>query len=131
MTSTSTFSLFLRLTVSLAVVLALMILASRLIRNRGGFVPTSSASRGAQVEVLARKPLSRTTSIAVVRAGGRDIVVGVTETTISVLAEADPEALQFDTTDPHGTLDPGGNDRPSPPWKTALDALREKSTRRV
>ena len=52
----------------------------------------------AGVEVLSRHGLSRGSSLAVVRAGGRLLLVGVTETSVTVLRELEeqPEELSPD-----------------------------------
>jgi len=139
MSSTSTLGLFVRLIVSLGVVITLMVIAARALRGRGVAVPSKSSAPGADVEVLARKGLSRGTSIAVVRAGGRELVVGVTDNEINLLAEADPASL-VEPGDPaksvsthegtQWTRPSGGTTPPGPSWKGTLNAMREKTVRK-
>ncbi len=89
-----------RLVVSLAVVLLLLVFLARYLNNRqlGGRRAVGLPGRRkplADVEVLSRHGLSRGSSLAVVRAGGRLLLVGVTETSVTVLRELDeqPEEL--------------------------------------
>jgi flagellar protein FliO/FliZ len=142
MSSGDTLGLFVRLVLSLAVVITLMVVAARTLRNRGVAMPTKSTAPGANVEVLARKGLHRNASIAVVRAGGRDLVVGVTEDRITLLAEADAlslvepvddGALVVASTGAKGsqwTRTQGDATHPSPSWKGTLNLLREKTVRK-
>src|SRR3954468_24508152 len=91
----SLISLFARLIISLAVVLGLMTLAGRALRRRA--VPgMSRRARVAPIEVLARQGLGRTASVAMVRAGGKVLLLGVTDTNVNLLGEADDEALLHD-----------------------------------
>jgi flagellar biogenesis protein FliO len=127
----SLLSLFARLFISLAVVLGLMTLAGRALRNKasgGG----SRRTRVAPIEVLARQGLGRTASVAMVRAGGKVLVLGVTDTNVNLLAEADELAL-LEETGPEATwtaLPGSGPDRSSRTWKAMIDAAREKTVRR-
>ncbi|MCZ7527720.1 MAG: flagellar biosynthetic protein FliO [Acidimicrobiia bacterium] len=129
MQSVSTFSLFLRLALSLAVVLGLMALAASFLRRRGVSVGRRTQG-GPRVDVLARRGLSRGASVAVVRVAGRHLVVGVTDQSITVLAETDQESIDLDAeaarTPPPGSQDPGSR----PAWKALLDAMRERTVRR-
>ena len=81
---------------------------------------------------LARQPFGKTASIAVIRAAGKALVLGVTDTSVTVLAEADPDALDVDLTgsEAQWTAPPGGGTRPGQPWKTLLEQLRERTIRR-
>ena len=90
----------LRLVVSLAVVLLLLVFLARYLNNRqlGGGRPVGRPGRRkplAHVEVLSRHGLSRGSSLAVVRAGALLLLVGVTETSVTVLRELEeqPEEL--------------------------------------
>ncbi|MCZ4497964.1 MAG: hypothetical protein JWQ74_517 [Marmoricola sp.] len=99
--------LTIRLVVSLAVVVGLLLVLARLgaKKFRGG--------SGALVHVVHRQPLSRTSAVAVVTVGSRVLVLGTTEHQISVLAELEPddldlgEVIELDTyessVDPHPT----------------------------
>jgi flagellar biogenesis protein FliO len=137
-----------RLVVSLAVVLLLLVVLARYLNKRqlgGGRAVARPGRRKplADVEVLSRHGLSRGSSLAVVRAGGRLLLVGVTETSVTVLRELDeqpeeptPSPLQDVPRDvlqdnPTGLLQdlPAGT-----PVRSAtgsfVEALREWTTRR-
>lgn len=85
--------LTIRLIVSLAIVVGLLMLLARVgaKKFRGG--------SGALVHVVHRQPLSRTSAVAVVTVGTRVLVLGTTEQQISVLAELDPDELEIDDAD--------------------------------
>ena len=70
-----------RLVVSLAIVVGLLLLTARLGSRR------FRSGSGAPVKVLHRQALSRTSSIAVVEVGSRTLVLGATEHQINVLTE--------------------------------------------
>lgn len=97
-----------RMLVSLAVVLALMYVAARLLnRTRGGFRPAASrrrptgggratrtrkpALRSAELEIVGHRPLGKGASVALVRAAERTWLLGVTETSVRLLSELDTE----------------------------------------
>jgi flagellar protein FliO/FliZ len=86
----------LRLVVSLAVVLVLLVLLARYLGHRQ---LGTGAGRGrptrrrpvAPVEVVSRHGLSRGSSLAVVRACGQLLLIGVTESSVTVLRELEEE----------------------------------------
>ncbi len=125
-----TIGLFLRLIVSLGVVLGLMWAAANVLRKRG-LAPAGPRrpGRGAQVDLLARKPLGRNASIAVVRVGTRSIVVGVTEHQVTKLDDVDLTDVADEDGGTSWTV-PQGPDGPTPAWRTMLEQLRERTTRR-
>lgn len=127
----SSFSLLLRLVVSLGVVLVLVRVAAGLLQRSTGIGPRRR--RGpAEVEVLLRQPLGRRAAISVVRAGERALVLGVTEHTITLLAEDDTDALVPVVPDAPGTAPRGGGgSAPArPTWTAFVDALRDRTVRR-
>ena len=64
-------------------------------------------------------------------AGGKALVLGVTDQSVTVLAEADPSAIEIEAgPEAHRTAPPGGNPRPGLTWKAWIEQLRERSTRR-
>ena len=83
-----TFWTLARVVVSLAVVLGLVWALGRAARRRdlGG---------GAQVAVtvIGRQALSRSASVAVVRVGGSAMVLGVTDSSVTLLGPVDPDEL--------------------------------------
>ena len=77
-----------RVLLSLAVVLALLWVAARVLR-RG----QRRTQHGVVVDVLARQPLAQRASVAVVKVGDRALVLGVTESRVELLAEQPLSAL--------------------------------------
>ncbi len=53
-----------------------------------------TARRRNRLEVLARQPLGKTASVAVVRVAGRTLLVGVTDTAVQLLSEVDSSAFE-------------------------------------
>src|SRR6185436_5270319 len=84
-----------RLVLSMGVVLAVMALAAKVARNRniGGMRTKGKATK---IEVLARQGFGKSASVAVVMAGGKALVLGVTEQSVTVLAEADPSSIEVE-----------------------------------
>jgi flagellar biogenesis protein FliO len=88
-----------------------------------------------QIELVARRGLSRSSSIAVVKFGDRNLVVGVTDAAVSVLADIDDAALggprrvsgELEAT----RTSPSRGVRPVPARMALLDAMRERTVRRV
>ncbi|MGZ4536606.1 MAG: FliO/MopB family protein [Nocardioidaceae bacterium] len=79
--------LVVRVTLSLAAVLALFWLVAR-----GASRRMAGASRGV-VRVRGRQALSRTSSVAVVEVGDRVLVLGVSDGGVRLLTELDPEEV--------------------------------------
>jgi flagellar protein FliO/FliZ len=135
--SGDTLGMMLRLFMSLGVVMALMYGLTHVLRRKGvgGLAPPKSkrSIEGADVEVLARKPLGRNASIAIVRAGPKAMVLGITENTVTMLTEADVRVIDLEEPEVQRTALPraaalsGAN----PPWKTMLEGLRDRTVRRV
>jgi flagellar protein FliO/FliZ len=74
-------------TLALGAVLGLMWLLARMSRK-----PLKARAAG-PLAVLARQQLSRSSSVAVVRVGDKALVIGVTDTQVSLLGEADLTAV--------------------------------------
>jgi len=126
---TATIGMFLRLLLSLSVVIGLMWAAATVLRKRGFAGPTNKrAARSVQVEMLARRSISRNTSIAVVRVGDRSMVVGITDHQITKLDDAEVVELEPED-DTTGTVSPGFAS-PSTAWKMMLEQMRTKTVRR-
>ena len=83
-TNTSLAVVLLRLVLAVAVVIGLLLLTARLTRRVGD--RGAGSGRGV-ITVAARQPLSRTASIAVVHAAGRTLVVGITDTQVTLLSD--------------------------------------------
>jgi flagellar protein FliO/FliZ len=134
---TSLVALLVRVVVSLGVVLAVMAGAAAVLR-RSGVVGTAPAGRrgmrrrGVPVEVITRHGLSRTSSLAVVRLGGRALVLGVTEHQVTLLTEVDPAEFDAPPDPDDAFVGPAGPGMGAGalPWKVALEQLRERTVRR-
>lgn len=129
----SLFSLVLRLVVSLGVVLLLVRVAAGLLQRAGTGGTGGRRRRGpAEVEVLLRQPIGRRASISVVRAGSRALVLGITEHTITLLAEDDPDVLVPIAPETPRTATPAdGPPSASTAWTAIVDALRDRTVRRL
>src|SRR5690606_13281317 len=80
--------------------IGLMWLAGRVMRSRGlGGLSRRALPAGARLEILDRKSFSKSASVALVRAGGRTLLIGVTEHGVSTLAEMEPELLELNLID--------------------------------
>ena len=79
--------LTIRLVVSLAIVVGLLLLLARFGARK------FRGQAGALVHVVHRQPLSRTSAVAVVTVGSRVLVLGTTEHQVSILTELEPEEL--------------------------------------
>ena len=129
MASASTLMLFVRLILSLGVVIGLMWIAANVLRKRGiaGTSSSKRTARGPEVELVARKPLGRNASIVVVRVGDRSMLVGVTDQRVTNLGDvefADVELYEDNT----WTVSSGANGSASA-WTTMLDQLRNRTAR--
>jgi flagellar protein FliO/FliZ len=126
----------LRLILSLALVVGLMLLIARWVGRR-------YQSTGSVLDVVHRQQLSRGSSVVVVTTGGRGLVLGVTDQQVSLLAEVDPEDLALPepdiatvevedpgTTTPAVVTTPGGVSGSvlSPQaWRQLVDGLRKRA----
>ncbi len=79
--------LLLRMVFSLAVVVGLLILISRVAARR------LHGRAGSPIEVLHRQALSKSASVSVVSVAGRVLVLGSTDQQVNVLTELDPDAF--------------------------------------
>ena len=136
---------FLRLILSLGTVLALMFVLARFLNARqirigGGRVGAvrggGAHRRGAApvLEVVSRQGLSRASSLAVVRVSGQLLLLGVTESSVSVLREIDEASEEAEEA---GGIPEDG--RPTAPVLrlasgegvgAVLESLRERTVRR-
>ncbi len=128
--------LVIRVVFSLAVVLGLLWFVARTSSRRLG-------GRGrSMVRVVARQPLARAASLAVVEVGDRVLVVGVSENGVSLLTEMDPEELPVEEPSQIAPADPadrGGRRRAATPtlngsmlssqtWRQAWAAATTRSS---
>ena len=143
MADVSVFALLARLVLSLGVVLGLMWLAARLLARQSGGGRTLRSARPVPIQVLARHSLSKNTSVAVVEAAGKALIVGVTDSQVTLLGEGDLAALHppVQEEDPATTITAAARTR-SPwaapnagaaafsPWTAMLETLRDRTARR-
>ena len=131
MASASTLILFARLILSLVVVIGLMWVAANVLRKRGFTgVAGRRPGNGPEVELVARRPLGRNASIAVVRVGDRSLVVGVTDHQVTNLGDVQFTDIDLDE-DTIWTVPSGANgNSPATAWKTMLDQMRNRTARR-
>ena len=115
-----------RLAVSMGVVLALMAVAGKVLRRRG--LGTRGTTAGSRIEVLARQGLGRASSLQLVRVGGRTLILGVTESQVSVLGEADPLLLEAELALEQAHA-PETEQPTTPGWGPLLELLRDRTTR--
>lgn len=146
----------LRVVLSFAAVGGLLWLFARAARGRFGALLAGSAGNAtaAPLVILDRRQLTRSTGVALLRAGTRHLLVGVGETGIQLLTEGDdlvaePAAERSDpapaTTTPISLGQPEGllltdpqsartrlprASTPGRPRTSFVDALREKTVRR-
>ncbi len=121
----STIGMLFRLVVSLGIVLAVMAGAAALLRRTGAGGGTGRR-RGLPIEVVARHSIGRRSSVALVRAGGKGLVLGITDHTVTVLAETHPDELVPPTPEqPAGT--PAAT---TAPWTALIETVRERTVRR-
>ena len=139
------FELVLRIGFSLLVVFGLMWGLARVAR-RGGVGRRGSGN----LSVLNRQSLSRGSSVAVVQVADRALILGVTDTQVSLLGETDLHAFGHD---PHPRPEPAAETVDALPplhptvlphhggkldgsllsprtWGSTLDFLRDRTTRR-
>ncbi len=146
MADASVFELFARLIVALAVVIGLMVVCARLLKKRGIDLTAGSrrnSSNRQTIEVVARRGLTKGTSVAIVHAAGKSLVLGVTDQRVTLLSESEivnlpGDLIGSDSNDnfegAHWTgLSQTANVsqvRGGSPWKMALETLRERTVRR-
>lgn len=126
MDAVSAIQLVLRVVVSLIVVVALMLAFSAFLRRGGA---RGMGRRRGAIEIVARQGLSRNASITLVRAGDRALVLGVTDSNVTLLLDADPHDL-IEETEPLGTAAPRIPPGSFPTWKTLIDSMRDRTVRR-
>lgn len=133
MTEVSVGELFVRLVVSLGVVIAIMAASAWALKrltngNLAGGV-RGRTGRPVRIEVLARQSLGRRSSVALVRAGERGLLLGVTDQHVTLLAETTADELVIEEA-PRTVPLPGDPQVVGSPWRNLTDALRERTVRR-
>ncbi len=135
----------------MAIVIVVMFIAARVMKNRnismaGGSVAIGGRTHSRRanvpmVEVLGRQGVGKGASVSVVRAGGKTLVLGITDHQVSLLAE-----LQLEATVENEVLDQQPVSAPVAPllssvpnltpangevFKNILDQVRERTVRKT
>lgn len=137
MDASTTAELMIRMIVGLAVVLGLLVVGTRVARGRVGRTTT------VDIKICGRQVLSKASSIAVVRVGGRHLLLGVNDSSISLLAEGDDLVSSPVSTSPEPVLPAAPTPTPTADSPATIDgadvvdvrnsvieALRQKTIRR-
>ena len=131
MAAASLTMVLLRLVLAVGVVVALLLFTARLTRRVG--TKTHGSGR-ATLQVLARQPLSRHASVAIVAVGSRTFVIGVTDAHVTLLGEHPTDAPVGQPNEhPNDALpiDLLGASQASPAAAGGLlEALRQRTVRR-
>ena len=113
--------LLLRMVFSLAVVVGLLILISRVAARR------LHGRAGSPIEVLHRQALSKSASVSVVSVAGRVLVLGSTDQQVNVLTELAPDALGTSGSHDEEAEDPAEDLAGAQDPALGLDGLLEAS----
>jgi flagellar biosynthetic protein FliO len=127
--------LFLRMGVSLGIILGMIWMAAKVVRRRG--VPRAADSTS--LEVVGRRSVGRRSNLLVVKAGERTLLVGCTESQVSLVADltdgTSPVPLEATEIAPvELSLVNGGSSQPvaiGGPRVTLLDSIRDLTVRRT
>jgi flagellar protein FliO/FliZ len=98
----STVFLIIRLIIALAFVGGLLAFMARSAK-KGRFASfLGGVGERNDLEITSQRPLGRTTSVAIVRAGGRHLLIGVSDHGVQLLAEGDDLVQRTDRADKTG-----------------------------
>jgi flagellar protein FliO/FliZ len=143
--------LVLRIGFSLLIVFGLMWGLAKVARR-----PLTGGRGAGNLTVLQRQQLSRGSSVAVIKVADRALIIGVTDTQVSLLGETDLDVFEHKAhaerrdavpIDPAAALGPAGDDGVRSPvarapgrldgsllssrtWTSTLDFIRDRTTRR-
>lgn len=126
--------LLVRLGFSLSIVFGLMWVAAKVMRGRAGNL---RPARTDQLEIIERKPLTKGSSIAIVRIADQTYAVGITETQVTSLGVVDlPSAVDGVIEVDAAPSVPGAIDLRMPESngtdrRGVLDVLRDKTVRHI
>lgn len=130
-TDVNVLELLLRLVLSMGLVVAIIVVAAKFLRNRPGLgLGLGRGGDGPKLDVLDRTQVARNASVAVVRVGGRGLVVGVTEHQVTLLAEAPELVVKYEQQEAERTAPPTEQDAPGRTRMSFIEALRESTVRR-
>ncbi len=120
----STVELALRMILALAILVVVLLGAGRLARKRLG-----GAGRMPEIEIAARRQLTKTSTLAVVRAGQRHVLIGVNDHAITVLAEGQDLLADDDGVESEPGSEPVVDIRTPEQQATAGDGRRREARR--
>ena len=110
--------LFLRVGVSLSLVLALVWVAARVLRKRGAGLSRKDPS---SIDVIARRSVGRRSNLLMVEIGGRSLLVGVTDQQISLVADLSGESADRPAVGPVAAITVDELDGPTPDDDSVAD----------
>ncbi len=133
-------SLMFQLVIGLGVVLGVIALVAKLLRGKAGLAMGAGRRQGA-LAVIGRQSLAKGSSVAVVRAGQRVFLLGITAQSVRRLGELDPadlepgaEPFSMQTIDGANgvvaTFPTTKQQRPTTTWTSTIEQLRELTVRR-
>lgn len=99
--NSETFLMLLRLALSLSLVFGVMWVAAKAMRGRQGLTKRNSQDT---LEILERKPLTKNSSIAIIRIADQTVAIGITDSNITLLTpepfEVPELAIEVETVTP-------------------------------
>jgi flagellar biogenesis protein FliO len=133
----SAWSLLGQLVIGLAVILFIILVATRLLRGKGGRL-AGVGRRQMLVSVIARQSMGKGVSVVIVRAGTATYLLGVTQHQVTRLDQLDPGSLSVPgDSDPdrpsmsdHASLMAPEQDWPTNGWGSFVRKLQNRSVRR-
>ena len=84
--------LILRLVLSMGLIVTIIVVAAKVLKGRTTLNFGRRNNDGPKLDVLDKTQVARHAQVAVVRVGGRGLIVGITESSVTLLAEA-PELV--------------------------------------
>ncbi len=130
--------LFVRFLVAMAVVFGGIALLGGLLRRRMGPLSLGARRATGAVGVVQRQQLGKGVSLVVVRAGEKDLLIGVTPHSVNLVAEieraesgVEEEALEQGAVGGQWTAPLWRGQRPAIAWMAMLEQLRERTVRRA
>jgi len=131
-------SLLVQMVIGLAVIIALIKVASRILQGRGARALGPGRRQGS-VAVVGRQSLGKGVQVAVVAAAEQTYLVGVTQHQVTMLgrlspagtSDGEPELVGTELQLVHGDGTPNPSDDEHPSWKSAIEQMRSKTLRRA
>jgi flagellar biogenesis protein FliO len=132
----SAWSLLAQLVIGMAVILCIILVATRFLRGKGRRL-VGPGRKGMLISVVARQSMGKGVSVVIVQAGTESYLLGVTQHQVTRLDQLDPESLvEGMTTDPSRSTPEvssrliGDPAEPSSAWGSFVQRLQDRSVRR-